>query len=110
MTVSQLIDEAGFKTLNMPSPDMAVGGCFVGDLLDNAMSRASKGQCFVTASSGVNVAAVAALVEMPCVILCEGVMPDELLLSSAEARGINMAVSDMPAFETCLIIGSLLGV
>lgn len=110
MTVSQLIDCAGFKALNMPSPDTSIDGCFVGDLLDNVMSKATKGQCFVTASNGVNTAAVASLVGMPCVIFCDSLTPDELLISSAKARGINIAVSDKPAFETCLVIGSLLAV
>lgn len=109
MTVSQLITEAGFKALNMPSPDIAVNGCFAGDLLENVMSRASKGQCFVTAVGGVNVAAIASLIEMPCVILCDGTVPDDLLISSAKARGVNIAVSDMPTFETCLVVGGLLG-
>lgn len=109
MTVSQLIAEAGFKPLNMPSPDIAVSGCYAGDLLENVMSKASKGQCFVTAVAGVNVAAIASLIEMPCVILCDGVSPDELLIPSAQARGVNIAVSDMPIFETCLVVGGLLG-
>lgn len=108
MTVSELVVEAGFRVVNMPSPDTGVSGCYAGDLLSNVMDKASKGQCFATVMTCVNVAAIAALVDMPCVILCEGAEPDELMLSSAEARGLNIAVSDMPLYETCLTIGRLL--
>ena len=63
----------------MPEPEREVSGGYVGDLLSWVMGRAQTGNVWLTIMSNQNVAAVALMAEVSCVVLTEGVKPDEAL-------------------------------
>ena len=77
MTVSELVKELNLTVLtNKKFDDREVKGCYVGDLLSWVMGRAEQDCAWITIMSNVNIVAVAALVDMACVILAEGVAVD----------------------------------
>ena len=90
MTVKQLTEALGLTVFYIAEPDRAVTGGYCGDLLSWVMGRAPADGAWLTIMSNVNVAAVAALADLSCVILAEGVAPDEALLKKARAQGINL--------------------
>ena len=99
MTVSELRDALGLNAFALPKPELAVGGGYAGDLLSWVMGRAREGDCWITIMSNVNVAAVAVMADTSCVLLSEGVVPDEPLLQRAEQQGVNLLGSSKSTFE-----------
>ncbi|MCH5279303.1 MAG: hypothetical protein J1E60_05870 [Christensenellaceae bacterium] len=101
MTVSQLINRLGLTVYTSHDRERNVIGCYVGDLLSWVMGHAPKGCAWVTIMSNINVAAVAELTDASCVILAEGVVPDDDLIDAAKRHGINILSSDKTAFAVC---------
>ncbi|MCL2695762.1 MAG: hypothetical protein FWE69_05495 [Clostridiales bacterium] len=105
MTVRELGDKLNLTAFCLPNPDAEVTGGYVGDLLSWVMGRAGEGQAWITIMSNRNVAAVAQLTEVACVILAEGVQPDSDLLTAAEAHGINLLGSARDSFTLAVELG-----
>ncbi len=108
MTVKQLIDVCGFTAAALPDPDREVSGVYIGDLLSWVMGRAGADEAWITIMSNQNVAAVAALIDVSCVILAEGVKPDPDLLKKAELQGINLLATGRSSFRTAVELGGVL--
>lgn len=90
MTAAVLAHHLGLTLFALPRPEEEVTGCYAGDLLSWVMGRAQQGDAWLTIMSNANVAAVALLAEVSCVVLTEGVRPDEALLARAREQGINL--------------------
>ena len=104
MTVESFVQKSGVKTVCLPSPDKEVVGAYIGDLLSWVMGRASAGNVWVTIMSNVNIVAVATLADVSCILLAEGVVPDDDALTLAQAKGINVLTSDLSAYELARLI------
>lgn len=107
MTINELIDKASLTPLALPCPDREVKGAYIGDLLSWVMGRASQDNAWITIMSNVNVIAVASLSDVSCVILAEGVTPDEQVITTACSKGINILRSDFDAFSVAKTLLSL---
>ena len=105
MNVKELSQELFLTPLSLPHPEKAVTG---GDLLSWVMSRAKEGDCWITIMSNLNVAAVAALTDVACVILAENVQMEEQDRRIAFEKGVNILSSPLPAFDLCQKLGALL--
>lgn len=112
MNVVQLAEKLGAKALTGTDEALeaeVTGGC-CGDLLSWVMGSAQAGDAWVTIMSNPNVAAVAHLSGVACVVLAEGVVPDDGLLARASVEDIPLLRSDKGAFELCgLLYGFLRG-
>ena len=107
MTVEQLAKESGLTAVVLPDGEREVNGAYVGDLLSWVMGRARSDNAWITIMSNLNVIAVATLADVSCVILAEGVEPDDELKSVAVAKGINLLTSKASSFETAVMISGL---
>ncbi len=85
--------------------DAEVTGCYCGDLLSWVMSHAVYGDVWITIMSNINVIAVASLTECACVIMAEGVTPDEEVLRVAREKGITLFSDNRSAYELCCLVG-----
>ncbi len=108
MTVSDMVDALGLKVFNLPEGYRDVSGGYAGDLLSWVMGRAKAGDAWVTIMSNVNIVAVATLADPACIILSEGVNPDEEALKKAEVMGVNILGSPKDTFALCAEIAALL--
>lgn len=104
MTVKELSAKRGFEVLALPSPERAVDGVYIGDLLSWVMGRARENNAWITIMSNVNVIAVATLTDVSCVIFAEGVIPDAELIALANSKNVNLLRSGAAAYETALSI------
>ncbi len=104
MTVKELAEKCGFKTLSLPLPTRQTDGVYIGDLLSWVMGRAEADNTWITIMSNINVIAVATLADVSCVILAEGVRAEEDLIKVANEKGVNILSSDLPSYETALLI------
>ena len=108
MTVQGLIDAIPLSVFHLDDPDRPVEGGYCGDLLSWVMGRAPAGGAWLTIMSNVNVAAVAALADVSCVVLAEGVIPDPPLLDKARAQGITLLGTDLSVFDCAVRLGGLI--
>ena len=108
MNVETLVQTLSLHVYTMPEPERMVSGGYVGDLLSWVMGRATENCAWITIMSNQNVAAVAVMVDISCVILTEGVKPDETLLKQASERGVNLLGSSKTTFEMASQLGALL--
>jgi predicted transcriptional regulator len=104
MTVKELAASCELGVLCHADGERNVNGAYVGDLLSWVMGRATQDNAWITIMSNVNVIAVASLTDVSCVILAEGVTPDDEILRLAEEKGINLLSSKLPTFEIAVKI------
>jgi hypothetical protein len=58
--------------------------------------------------SNVNIVAVATLADPSCIVLSEGVLPDEGVLEKAKSMGVNILLGKKDTFALCADIAALL--
>lgn len=104
MTVRDLLERTGLTAAVLPEDDREVTGVYIGDLLSWVMGRAQSGDAWITIMSNQNIVAVATLADTACVILAEGVQPDEGVAALAEQKGINVLLSPHSAYDTALLL------
>lgn len=102
MTVRDLCQRADLTAAVMPEGEREVTGVYIGDLLSWVMGRAQSGDGWITIMSNQNIVAVATLADTACVILAEGVQPDEGVAQLAADKGINILLSPHSAYDTAL--------
>ncbi len=108
MTVRQFADQYGFRIYCMPDGDREIKGGYAGDLLSWVMGRLRADQAWVTIMSNVNIVAVASLADPSCIILSEGVNPEEDVIAKAIENGVNILGSGQNTFSVCSTIASIL--
>ena len=101
MTVAELAEALELEILSGSQEALSrpVEGGYCGDLLSWVMGRAPSGGAWFTIMSNVNVAAVAQLADAACVILAEGVAPDEPLLERAKMENLALLSGGSAAFD-----------
>ncbi len=108
MTVNELKDSIELKVCAMPEPERIISNVYIGDLLSWVMGRAESGDAWLTIMSNKNIAAVATLTDAACIVLAEGVSPDEGVAELCEEKGINLLSSELSAYEIAVKISKLL--
>ncbi len=108
MTVKQMADALSLNIICVPDEEREVTGGYAGDLLSWVMGRASEGDAWITIMSNVNIVAVATLADPSCIILSEGVAPEDGVLDKALAVGVNILASKKDTFTLCAEIAALL--
>lgn len=108
MTLQELTKTLDLTVFHMASPERSVSGAYCGDLLTWVMANAPMDGAWLTIMSNVNVAAVASLTDVSCVILTEGVKPDAPLLARAQTQGVNLLGTSMSTYDCAVRLGSLL--
>ncbi len=108
MTVGQLCEKNNYCIFCLCDPDREVAGGYAGDLLSWVMGRLDADHAWVTIMSNVNIVAVATLADPCCIILSEGVTPDEGVIEKARENGINVLGTAETTFSACLAIASSL--
>jgi hypothetical protein len=108
MTVDGLKEALGLTAFSLPEDGRRVRGGYAGDLLSWVMGRAQADDAWLTIMSNGNIVAVATLADVSCVILCEGVEPDEGVRERAAEKGVNLLGSRESVFELSARVKSLL--
>ncbi len=108
MTVSEFASKNNLSVLSLPEGEREITGAYVGDLLSWVMGKATEGDAWVTIMSNQNVAAVAALTDVACVIFAEGVKPERAVIETAAAKGINLLSCEADAYSICCTLSKCL--
>ena len=90
--------ELGFRMVTLSS-HKAVTGCFCGDLLSWVMGRAKSGDCWFTIMGNMNAVAVASLLELSAIVLCQGVTMDDAVIQKAAEEELNIFYTDLSVYD-----------
>ena len=103
MTVKELMDSGLFGIVEEGAQiDREITVPFCCDLLSIAMSRAPEGCAWVTVMGNINTLAVAALCDVGCIVLAEGISLDDAARAKAVQQHITVLNTDMPIFDAAL--------
>ena len=108
MTVADLARTLNLTVFHSGELERDITGCYCGDLLSWVMGRAQAGEVWCTIMSNQNVAAVAVLSDVACVLLTEGVLPDEDLVKKAQVQGITLLGTSLSTYRAAAALGGLL--
>lgn len=104
MTVNELAAMPGFTAVAIPDGEREINNVYIGDLLSWVMGRAKADNAWITIMSNINIVAVASLADVACIILAEGVTLESTVAETANAKGVNILTSDLPAYETAMLL------
>ena len=107
MTVKELAERIGL-TYVTEADTREVKGCYIGDLLSWVMGRAESMSAWITIMNNVNIVAVAALADVSCIILAEGVSVSDEVKEKAKTQGVNILSSGKTAYELAAEISQLI--
>ena len=108
MRVCKLKDALQLKAVTLGEADQEITDCYIGDMLSVVMSHAKEGDVWLTVQTNVNIVAVSALVGIACIIVVEGMEPDEDAVSKANEQGVTILKSEETAFSLACRIRELL--
>ena len=108
MKVCEIAEKLALRSLSLADSSREVTGVYIGDLLSWVMGRADAGDAWITIMSNINIVAVASLADVACIILAEGVVPDENVCATARQKGINIYTSDKTAYELAAALSECL--
>ena len=108
MTVQDLVNQLSFTAHALPDGEREITGVYIGDLLSWVMGRAGADEAWITIMSNRNIVAVATLADTACILLAEGVVPDEGVAQLAADKGINLLTCSTGAYELALELSKCL--
>ena len=104
MRLQTIFELPGFRVLAEGDPGREISRVFCCDLLSIAMGKAPTDSVWVTVMGNKNTLAVAALADVACIVLAEGIGMDEGTLTKAEEEGIAIISTELPIFDISLEI------
>ena len=105
MTIKELIDSNLFEIINVgDDTERTISGLFCCDLLSIAMSKAPADRVWVTVMGNINTLAVAALCDVGCIVLAEGISLDDAAIVKAAQQHITVLRTEMPIFDAALSV------
>ncbi len=100
MKLADLVKELGLEVRSAHgSLKSEVTGGYTSDLLSDVIANSKEGNLWVTLQIHLNIVAVASMKGLAGIVLVNGREPEEETLEKAEAEGIPVMVSKLPAFE-----------
>lgn len=106
MKVRELMELIGASNLNPEANlDTDISCGYACDLLSWVLAHGKAGMAWCTVQTHVNVIAVSVLMEMACVILVEGVEPEEASLKKAIDEEMPILATNKTAYEVCVLMG-----
>lgn len=97
MTANELCRACGFTLLAGGGREIK-GGVYCCDLLSMVMGRAPTDGVWFTVMANQNTIVAALMADVACVVLTEGIRPDDAMLSRAEAESIAVAAVELPSY------------
>lgn len=100
ITAQDLLDQLSLKVIaGEKGLDNEVTGGYVCDLLSWVMSHAQKGDAWITVQTNINVAAVALLTEVACVIIPENISVDANTIQKSNEENIPILSGAISSYQ-----------
>ncbi len=99
MKLNDLMQLPGFQVLVAPEDgEREVTDIKCCDLLSWVMANGAEGNAWITVQTHLNVVAVAALLDMACIIVPEGIEMEEATLEKARDQSVAVLAADTDAY------------
>lgn len=109
MKVKEIAEKYAYQVVSGDaSLDAEVDCVYCCDLLSFVMGRAPADSAWVTVMGNVNSAAVASLAGVACIVIADGVQPDDAMIAKANQQDIAVLLSPDPIFTTAKNIDNCL--
>lgn len=109
MTAIELAKSANLNILNIGDGNsINISGIYCCDLLSFSLANINRDAVWITVISNINTIAVAALTNVSCVIISNSVPINDDVLKKAQENNICLLSSELPTFETSVIINNLI--
>ncbi|MBO8160994.1 MAG: iron-sulfur binding hydrogenase [Thermosipho sp. (in: Bacteria)] len=99
MKLSEVIEKASLEIV-FTKEDCEILHAYTGDLLSLVMKNAKSDSIWITVQSHVNIIAVASMVGVKAIVLCEGLQFSDETVEKAKEEGITLLRSPDNAFLT----------
>lgn len=101
MNLQQIIDQLDLTVLTdtRDFTEIHPEGGYTSDLLSCVMAGAKSNYLWITLQAHLNIVAVAALLEVPAIIITENAQPDSATVSKANEQGIVLLSTPKPTYE-----------
>lgn len=99
MNVSELVDTLKLNAVQPEYEDRPLAGAYTSDLLSDVMANANDADVLVTIQSHKNTVAVATLVGVAAIIVCNNRPIPEDMIAAAREESVGILVSDRNQFE-----------
>jgi predicted transcriptional regulator len=101
VTVQEVVNALGLEVVaGADHLDNEITGGYASDLLSCVMAGAAAGNAWVTLQAHLNVIAVAALLDLACVIVTEGAQMDAAAVARADEKGIPTLLTERGTYVT----------
>lgn len=108
MFVHELKEKLSLEAVHLSEENREITGCYIGDMLSVVMSKAEEGNVWLTVQANVNIDAVAVLTGISCIIIVEGMEPDEDTITKAKAQDVTILKSPDTAYHLACRIEKLI--
>lgn len=108
MTVEAIAEALSAEIISLPDPDRVPETAYCGDLLSWVMGHAKPDSAWVTIMTNKNVLAVASLLDLPLVIICENAETESDFADLAKQKQINVIRCGLDCFGVCSALTDLL--
>lgn len=99
MTVGEVAQALGLEQLQGELAEAELTGGYTSDLLSDVMAHAKAGDALITIQAHKNTIAVAVLLGLPAIVICnDRAVPDDML-EAARAEGIALLRSPQSQYE-----------
>lgn len=109
MTSMQLGNNLGYRIVCEGDGQAPISDAYVGDLLSDVMGNAAGDSVLITIQAHKNTVAVASLVGIHAIVLCNSRHAGEDMIQAAASNGIAIWETDVTQFEAACAIAKLIG-
>lgn len=100
MTINHIVDQFSLTSLgDEPSQDREISDVYVSDLLSDVMANCKEGSIWITLQTHINIVAVAAMKDVPAIIIVNGRRPDGETIAKANEEGVLLLGTTDHTFE-----------
>jgi hypothetical protein len=99
MKIATIIETLALEAANDFDPTMECQNGYCSDLLSDVMGFAKEGDALITIQAHKNTVAVATLVGMPAIIICNQRPVPQDMVDAANAEGVALLVSRQNQFQ-----------
>jgi len=97
VSIKEIVDHLNLKVY-ATGKEASIDKGYTGDLLSLVIGSAPSGALWITVQRHVNIVAVAALKEIPAIVIAQELLPEEDVMKKAEEEGIWLLGSPDDAF------------
>ncbi|MGN1481244.1 DRTGG domain-containing protein [Porcipelethomonas sp.] len=108
MKLADLTEKCKFKVCCMTDDSRCVSKILCTDIHSYALGKLNENDVWITVSAHINTLAVAKRRNISCVILVDGIKPDDDFIRLAEENNVSVLLSAEPVYETVLVIENIM--